>query len=120
MAGFGVDVAGAEAQVCRERAGIDDFSRVQDAVRIERAFDCSKRLVHFGAEHLAHEWTADQPVAVLARQRASELEDEIRDVVGDPFEHLHAGFGFQIDDRAHVQAARPTRGHICQPTCRAG
>ena len=52
-------------------------------MRIERAFNRPERLVQLGPEHLAHEWTAYQPVAVLARQRASELEDEIRDVVGD-------------------------------------
>ena len=45
-----------------------------------------ERLVEHRAEHLLHERTAHQPVAVLARQRAAELEDQIGDVVGDRLE----------------------------------
>ena len=55
-------------------------------MRIERPLDVAERLVEYRAEHLPHEWAANESVAVLAGQRAAELEDEIGDVVGQRLE----------------------------------
>ena len=74
-------------------------------MRIERPLDGAERLVEHRPEHLLHERAAHQAVAVLARQRAAELEHEVGDVVGDRLELLHALLGLQVDDRPHVQAA---------------
>ena len=54
--------------------------------RIERPLDLPERLVEHRPEHLLHERAADQAVAVLARQRAAELEHQVGDVVGDRLE----------------------------------
>ena len=56
-------------------------------------------------EHLAHERAAHQAVAVLARQRAAELEHQVGAGVGDGLELPHARLGLQVDHRPHVQAA---------------
>ena len=64
-----------------------------------------ERLVERRPEHLLHERAAHQAVAVLARQRAAELEHEVGDVVGDRLERADAVVGLQVDHRPHVQAA---------------
>ena len=47
---------------------------------------CAERLVEHRPEHLLHERAAHQAVAVLARERAAELEHQVGDVVGDRLE----------------------------------
>ena len=111
-------VAGAVAQVRRQRRRVDDLAGIEDALRVERALDRAERLVQHRAEHLLHERAAHEAVAVLARQRAAELEHEIGDVVGDGFELPHALFGLQVHHRPDVQAAdRRVRVHA-GATCR--
>ena len=62
-------------------------------------FTLPERLVELRAEHLLVEGAAHQAVAVLARQRAAELEHEIGDLVGDRLELGDAVGGLQVDDR---------------------
>ena len=105
-------VTGAESQVRGDRRRVDDAAGIEEAVRIERLLHLPERLIELGAEHLLVEGAAHQAVAVLARQRAAELEHEIGDFVGDRFELRDAVRGLEIDDRPDVQAAdRGVRVH---------
>src|SRR5271168_3186217 len=65
-------VLGAKAEIGGHRGRIDYFSGVQDALRIEGTLDLAEGFVNRVAEHLAEEGTADQAVAVLARDGAAE------------------------------------------------
>jgi hypothetical protein len=63
-----------EAQVRRQRRRVDDLAGVEEAVGIERLLHRPERVVKHRAEHLLGERSAHHAVAVLARQRAAELE----------------------------------------------
>ena len=71
---------GSVAQIRAERRGVDDLPRIEDAVRIERLLDLPERVVEHGPVHSFHEGAADETVAVLTRQRAAVLQDEIGDI----------------------------------------
>ena len=73
--------------------------------RIEGPLDRAERLVEHRPEHLLHERTAHQAVAVLAGERAAEFQHQVRDIVRDGFELAHALVGLHVDHRAHVQTA---------------
>ena len=47
---------------------------------------------------------------MLSGQRATKLENEIRNVAGDGFEHADAGLGLQVDHRTHVKTADRSMG----------
>ncbi len=98
-------VSGAEAQVRGDRRRVDDPSGIEDALRVEGPLHLAERLVERRAEHLLVEGAAHQAVAVLARERAAELEHEIGDIVGDGLELRQALGGLEVDDRPDVQAA---------------
>ena len=102
---IGRAVAGAVAQIGRQRRRVHDLAGIEEAVGIERPLYLSERVVEHGAEHLLGERTAYQPVAVLAGQRAAELEHQIGDVVRDRFEPPDPFGGLEVDDRPHVQTA---------------
>ena len=102
---LGRAIGGAIAQMRRDRRRVDDPAGVEEGLRVEGALHGAKRLVQRRAEHLLVECAAHQAVAVLARQRAAELQHQIGDVVGNRLELRHAGRGLEVDDRAHVQAA---------------
>ena len=95
----------AEPQAGRHRRRVDDLTGVEDAVRVERAFDGSERLVELRPEHFFHERAAHEAVAVLAGQRAAVLEHEVGDFAGNGLEGLHACLGLHVDDGPDVQAA---------------
>ena len=64
-----------------------------------------ERLVERRPEHLLHERAAHEAVAMLAGERAAELEHEVGDVVGERLERPHAFGGLHVDHGPHVQAA---------------
>ena len=98
-------VVGAVAEVGGEGGRVDDLAGVEQSRRVERALDGPERLVELGTEHPLHERPAHQPVAVLAGERAAELEHQLGDVVGDGLELPDPRRGLHVDDGAYVQAA---------------
>jgi hypothetical protein len=80
---------------------VSTIFRIEDAVRIERALHGpgARRPPGFLREGPAH-----QTVAVLARQRATELEDEVGDVVGDRLEPSDALVGLHVHHGPNVEA----------------
>ena len=61
-------VTRAKAKVRGERRRVDDFSGIKNALRIESALDGAKSLIKYRAEHFLVERTADETIAVLARE----------------------------------------------------
>src|SRR5262245_13441092 len=84
---------------------IDDLPWVEDATRIECALDVAEPLVDLPSEHPFHERAAHEAIAVLAGERAAELQHEIGAGGGDRLELPHAGLRLEIHDWPYVQAA---------------
>src|SRR5205823_7788439 len=92
------------AQALRHWRGIDDRAGVEYTLRVKNVLDLPERLVDDGPEHLLVPLAAGHAVAVLARERAAELEDEIAHL---PRDAAHAGYVvgvLQVEHRADVQA----------------
>ena len=97
-------VTGAEAKVRSERRRIDDFSGIENTLRIERALDGAKGFVEYRAEHFLVERTANETIAVLARESAAVFKDKVRHCIRDGFELPHASLSFEVHDRANMKA----------------
>src|SRR5579885_129531 len=74
-------IGGADAQIGRDREGIDDFAGVHAARRIPDRLELAEGLDKLGAIHLLEERTARLAVAMLAGKRAAVADDEIRALV---------------------------------------
>ena len=65
------------------RRSIDDFSGIEQILRIEGAFDLAECLIERRAEKFLIEVAARQPIAMLAGHGAIELQNQIGDRIGD-------------------------------------
>jgi hypothetical protein len=80
---------------------VHNLAVIENAVRIEGALHFAKRFIQRVAEHLPHERTAHQPIAMLPRERSAELA-QLRDIVRDGL-LPHALVGLHVDHRTNVQ-----------------
>src|SRR5947209_20182810 len=74
-------------------------------MRIKDLLDLAKGLVNDRAEHLAIPLAARQTVAVLAAQRAAELQDQVGDFLRNLPHPCHVGTRLQIQKWPDVQTA---------------
>ena len=108
--GPGCHVTSAVAQVRGQRRRVHDLPGVEQALRVERLFHLTECPVEHRSEHLLHERAAHQPVAVLPRQRTTELHHEVGDLAGNRFERPDACLGLEVHHGAHVQASHRRMG----------
>ena len=85
--------------------GVENLPRVHDPVRVEGPFDLTEVLDKFRAKHLFGPEPAHDPVPVLARHRAAELQQKIGHLGADLVEPIHTLTGLDIDQRPDVHAA---------------
>ena len=94
----------AVSQVGGERWRVDDLTRIEEAVRIERPLDGAKGVVELRAKHTLYERSADQAVAMLARERPAELKHQVGDLVRDRLELSNSVRRLHVHNRSDVQA----------------
>ena len=78
-------ILGPETKLAAQRRRIDDFAGIEQVVRIESPFQFTKGLVEHRAEHLLHERTAHQAVAMFAGQGPAVLEHQVGHLVRPGF-----------------------------------
>src|SRR2546423_5674241 len=71
-------VVGAETEVVRDPVRVDDLAGIHLPAGIPDRLDLAERLDQLGPEHLRQQLCARLAVAVLARQRAAELQHDVR------------------------------------------
>src|SRR5437899_7943451 len=72
-------------------------------VRIERGFHVAKRVVELRTKKLLVQVTARQAVAMLAAHSATELDNEVCDLIGHVLHDLNVPRVFCIDERTYMQ-----------------
>jgi hypothetical protein len=90
--------------VLGDPGGGDDVARVHPILRVEGALELPEGPHERGAVHPFEERAPRAAVAVLARDRPAELDNEVGDLLGDRAHLLEAARRLQVDDRADVQA----------------
>ena len=98
-------VVGAEAEVLVDAVRLDDLARVHLPVGIPDRLELLERADELVAEHLRQELRARLAVAVLARQRAAELEHEVARVLEPAPELRDPGLRDEVEVPAGVDAA---------------
>ena len=98
-------VAGAEAQVLRDPRAVDDDAGPSSR-RGSNASLTATSAVQPGAEEPRQQPAARAAAAVLARDGAVVLGDQLADLAGQRLHARDAGGGLEVQQRAHVQAAR--------------
>ena len=98
-------VARAVAKVRQDVVPSDDVARVHPVLGVERLFQLAKRLEDGRPVHALEERAPRPAVAVLARDRATVLQHQVGDLVGDRPHLLEPPLGLEIDHRTDVQAA---------------
>ena len=96
---------GADAQVGVHARGTDDDARVQQAVRVPRRLELGEGADELRPVHPLEELRARQAVAVLARERPAELDDEVGDALGDAAHPGDVARLARVQRGADVQAA---------------
>ena len=106
---FGVDgerpVIAAPPEIPGQVGSVHDLARIQDVPRVERPLEFQEPLVDPVAEQPAVVPATRDPVAMLARHGTAMIHHQPEDLVGDRRHLPHARRVFQVDHRAHVQAA---------------
>ena len=98
-------VVGAEAEVLVDAVRPDDLARVHLPVGVPDRLELLEGADEVVAEHLRQELRARLAVAVLARQRAAELEHEVARVLEPAPELRDPGLRDQVEVPAGVDAA---------------
>ena len=104
--------AGHDPQRRVHRRRVDDFSRIQNPLRVERPLHALEQGIALGAHHRADEFAAEPAVTVLAGETAAVFLHERRHVGGDITEHLQAGRRAQVEERPQVQLTRSSVGVV--------
>ena len=94
-----------EPKVLGDRVRIDDLARVHLPVGIPDRLELAEGVDQFRPEHLREELRARLAVAVLARERATKLEHEIRCLVEEGAELADARDAREVEVPARVHAA---------------
>jgi hypothetical protein len=94
-----------QAQVRRDRVGVDHLAGVHLPIEVPDAPELAVRLHQLGGEHLRQQLGAGLAVAVLARQRAAVGDDEVGGLAHEGAELAHALGGVQVEADAAVDAA---------------
>src|SRR5499433_2331898 len=97
-------VLGAVAEVLGDRRARHDVARIHASLGVEGGLELAESLEDLGAEHALEEGAPGAPIAVLARDGAAVLEDEVEDLVGHVPHLLEPARRLEIDQRADVQA----------------
>ena len=74
-------------------------------MRIERFLDVAERRVDGWPKHLLVPLAAGQAVAVLAAERAAELQHQVGHLLGDAPHAGHIAGVLQVEERPNVQTA---------------
>src|SRR5438045_8527298 len=98
-------VVGPEPQVVGDRVRVDDLAGVHLPVRVEDRLELAEGADELVAEHLRQELRARLAVAVLAGERAAELEHEVARVLEPAPELRDAGLRNEVEVPAGVDAA---------------
>src|SRR5439155_14553020 len=98
-------VVGAEAEVLVDAVRPDDLARVHPPVGIPDRLELRERADELVAEHLGEKLCTRLAVAVLAGQRATELEHEVAGVLEPAAELLDPGLRDEVEVPARVDAA---------------
>ncbi len=105
--GFGLPgvVVGAEAEVFVGLVGVNELVGVHAVGGVEETFEGAEGVHEFGAEHLGEERAAGLAVAVFAGEGAAVGEGDVGGAVHELAELDDAGWGFEVEVVAHVDAA---------------
>src|SRR5204863_2431061 len=97
----------AEAEIVVNPVRIDDFARIHLSVGIPDALELPKRVHQFGTEHLRQELRPGLTVAVLARERTADRQNQIRRLYHERLVLVNTrpGFEVEIDSRVHAPLA---------------
>jgi hypothetical protein len=102
---LGWPVVGAQAQVLIDLVRVHDLARVHPPRRVPDRLEFAERVVKVRAEHAPQELAARLPVAVLARQRAAEADDQVGGLLDEAAVAVDPVRGGQVEVDAGVQAA---------------
>ena len=98
-------VVRAEAQIFRGQGRVHDLPRIQQALRVEQAFDVPQGLVQLGREQGLVVVAAGQSVPVLTAHDPVELARQRQAVLAGQAQVFHPARGLQVQQRPHVQAS---------------